>query len=118
MDPTDSGVEHGIILSILKDKVARILGKAYSVSFKGVTNIDDVCSHLLAASGWCLRSVNKVWQVLKALYAEHGYELDESKSGVSLHKVTYLGLSSVCGVDLPSGLKTAAKGGRVHPFGS
>ena len=34
------------------------------------------------------------------------------------HKVTYLGLSSVLGLDLPSGLKTLAKSGYVHPFAS
>ena len=35
-----------------------------------------------------------------------------------MHKATYLGLSTACGIDLPSGLKTAAKGGWINPFGS
>ena len=67
-----------------------------------------------------MNSVNKVWNLLKRTYNENGYELDESKSGLSMHKATYryLGLSSASGVDLPPGLKTAAKGGWINPFGS
>ena len=111
-------VEHGVILSTLKDKVSRLLGKAYAVSYKGLTNIDDVVSQLLSATSWTSHSVLKVWGLLKKTYEENGYELDETKSGMSMHKATYLGLSTACGIDLPSGLKTAAKGGWITPFGS
>ena len=83
--------------------VAKFLGKAYSVS---------------SSVEWSVPSVKRAWDLLKSVYNHNGYELDESKSGMSLHKATYLGLSSVCGIDLPSGLKTASKGGWMNPFGS
>ena len=111
-------VEHAVILAEFKDLVAKRLGSEFAQIFKGQTNIDDVYSELLAKVPWDVVSVTKVWQILKEQYANHGYLLDSSKSGLSAHKVTYLGLSSVFGLDLPSGLKTLSKSGFIHPFAS
>ena len=109
-------VEHAVILAEFKDLVSKRLGPDFGQIFKGQTNIDDVYSELLARIPWQASTVAKVWAILKEHYANHGYALDSSKSGLSAHKVTYLGLSSVFGLDLPSGLKTLAKSGFVHPF--
>ena len=111
-------VEHAVILAELKGLVAKRLGPDFEQIFKGQTNIDDVYSELLARISWGAAPVSQIWTILKEQYLAHGYLLHASKSGLSCHKVTYLGLSAVLGLDLPSGLKTLAKSGFIHPFAS
>ena len=90
-------VEHAIVLAEFMYLVAKRLGQYFAQIFKGQTNIDDVYSELLARVPWDSASVSKIWRILKEHYSSHGYLLDDSKSGLSCHKVTYLGLSSVLG---------------------
>ena len=107
-------IEHAVILSQLPAMLKKTLGPTYAGYFAGVTNIDDVLTRLESASEWDERTVTEVWNSLDRLYKNHGYVLDKAKSGASYLKQFFLGCGSVTGIEIPSSVKTLAKGGEAN----